>query len=76
MRWGPSGPYAVTCLTTPPEGIEVVLEFADTARVDAYLSDRSFGLPPGAGGLAGARPPGTCPRQDGDVTVVWRKLKL
>jgi hypothetical protein len=59
----------------PPEGVEVELDLpADP--VDAVLLDMSEGLPPAGAPLLEARPDYTVPRQEGDTTIVSRRLPL
>jgi len=66
----------VTCLTTPPEGVDFDLEMAAGPSPELSVGDRSPGLPPAAGGLLRARGPLAAPSGEGDTTVVVRRLKL
>ena len=61
-------------LSTPPEGIVLDLVVGGSGPIDAYLVDRSLGLPPAARPIGAARPEDTVP--DGDAIVVSRKVRL
>jgi hypothetical protein len=63
-------------VTLPPGGCEVELVLAATEPLDWYVSDRTFGLPPAGAALEAARPATSVPQQNGDVTVVARKLRI
>jgi peptidase M28-like protein len=65
----------VTCLTTPPEGVEFAIE-AGPGSFEIYAGDRSSGLPTGGTPLLRARGPEAAPSNQGDVTIVVGKLKL
>jgi len=65
----------ITCLTTPPEGVELAL-VAGPNPLEVYAGDRSAGLPSAAEPLLRARGPEAAPSQQGDVTIVTRRLKL
>jgi hypothetical protein len=65
--------YAMVAV--PPEGVEVELELP-SAPVEAVLLDMSEGLPPTGASLLEARPDHTVPRQEGDTTIVSRRLTL
>ncbi|HEV7670027.1 MAG TPA: M28 family peptidase [Thermoanaerobaculia bacterium] len=66
--------FTFTCLSTPPEGIELDLVIGASGPVQGYLVDRSPGLPPAARGLVAARPADMVP--DGDAIVVSRKVQI
>jgi hypothetical protein len=66
----------VRCTTAPPEGVELELTFRGEAAVEATLVDQTDGLPPGGERLRAARPPSAVAVQDGDATVVVRRVKL
>jgi hypothetical protein len=65
----------ITCLTTPPEGVELALT-AGPNPFEVYAGDRSAGLPTAGEPLLRARGPQAAPSQQGDVTIVTRRLKL
>lgn len=62
--------------TLPPEGIELDLVLGAPQSIEVIVADQSSGLPPLGQPLSAARPPTAVTSQDGDVTVVWRRLKL
>ena len=70
-----SGWRLITCLTTPSEGVEFTLE-GGPGRFEVYAGDRSAGLPTAAEPLLRARGPEAAPSQQGDVTIVTRRVKL
>jgi hypothetical protein len=65
----------ITCLTTPPEGVELTLAVGPNP-FEVYAGDRSAGLPAAAEPLLRARGPEAAPSQQGDVTIVTRRVKL
>lgn len=60
--------------TLPPEGSEFELVFSGNDRLEVYAADQSAGLPPAGAPLLAARGNLAVPFQDGDTTVVSRKL--
>lgn len=66
----------IQLLTLPPDGAEIVLRLGERAPQEWYVSDRSYGLPPFADALQKVRPPATVRSQDGDTTLVTRKVRL
>jgi hypothetical protein len=70
------GWYRQTILTLPPQGIELNVVLGSTAPQEWYINDRSFSLPPAGDALRKARPAWATPYQDGDMTVVSRKVKI
>ena len=66
----------ITCLTTPQEGVEFELDAESDSPLEMYAGDRSRGLPPGGEPLMHARAPEAAPSDQGDVTVVTRRLKF
>lgn len=75
---GPPGGdwYNFSHLTLPAGGAEMTFVLASTAKHDWYLVDQSYGLPPAGAPLQKARPAASVPFQDGDITLVSRKLNL
>ena len=67
-------PY--TNLTLPAQGSELLLVLGNTQPIDWYALDRTYGLPPSGQALLAARPKDAVPIQDGDVTLVSRKVKI
>jgi hypothetical protein len=76
LRPGRGGYRVFRCVTTPPEGIEVVLELKDGPPADLRIADLSPGLPPSAATLLLARPAWAVPSQGGDTTVVIRRIRI
>jgi hypothetical protein len=64
------------CLGLPAEGVEISLAIEGEAPVPVEVLDLSSGLPPGGERLVAARPPSGVPIQDGDSTVVTRRVSL
>ncbi len=63
-------------LGLPPGGVDLDLVLGTTAPHEWYVLDRSAGLPPAGASLLQARPAWASPFQDGDVTLVSRKVVL
>ncbi|HYG63210.1 MAG TPA: M28 family peptidase [Thermoanaerobaculia bacterium] len=66
----------LTFLSVPPQGIEVQAVLGASAPADWYVLDRSPGLPAGGEALVKARPATASTFQDGDTTMVSRKVRL
>ncbi len=62
--------------TLPSQGSEIELVLGDAQPMDWYVFDRSYGLPPAGQGLIAARPRDAAPIQDGDMTMVSRKVRI
>jgi hypothetical protein len=60
----------------PAEGIEMSFTLPSASPVEAYLLDESYALPPDGMFLKKARPPDAVPSQDGDATVVSRRIEI
>lgn len=65
-----------THLTLPPQGGELEVVLGETAQVDWYVGDRTYGLPPAGQALQEARPATMTTIQNGDVTTVSRKVRI
>jgi hypothetical protein len=63
-------------LTLPAGGAEMTFVLASAAKHDWYVVDQAYGLPPAGAPLQKARPAASVPFQDGDVTLVSRKINL
>jgi Peptidase family M28 len=63
-------------LTLPAQGSQVDVVLGSTQPMDWYVLDRSYGLPPSGAALLAARPKDAVPFQDGDVTLVSRKVRI
>jgi hypothetical protein len=68
--------YTFSHLTLPAGGAEMTFVLASTAKHDWYVVDQAYGLPPAGAPLQKARPAASVPFQDGDVTLVSRKINL
>jgi hypothetical protein len=62
------------CLTTPPQGVEIRIEWTSEGPVEAVLIDRSTGLPAAGAALSRARPPGSL--SAGEFTAASARVKL
>ncbi|MEA2564299.1 MAG: hypothetical protein QOH06_5803 [Acidobacteriota bacterium] len=63
-------------LTMPPEGVEMEVVLGAAQPLDWYVYDMSPGLPPAGEALVKARLPRAVTVQDGDTTVVARKMRI
>jgi hypothetical protein len=75
------GPMAVdwtelSISTMRPEGVEMEVVLGSAQPLDWYVYDMSPGLPPAGEALVRARPPAAVTFQDGDTTLVARKIKM
>lgn len=71
----PSG-YSVLLLhATPPEGVELSLT-GGIQPVEAHVFDITYDVPPSAANVVRARPRDAVPTQDGDATVLTRRIVL
>lgn len=59
-----------------PDGVEIVLTLGETRPLDWYLYDLSPGLPPSGQALMRARPESAVSYQDGDTTLIERKIRI
>lgn len=64
------------CLTTPPEGVEIAFTLPSGKPLEIYAVDATYGLPPEGGFLLNARPRTATASQDGDTTIVSRRVQL
>ncbi len=60
----------------PPEGVEVELARDGGGPLEAYVFDRSYGLPPVGEQVVRHRPPTAVPLGGGDVTVFTRAVRV
>jgi hypothetical protein len=58
------------------KGIEISFTLPTGKPVEVYALDQTYALPPEASFLVKARPFTATPSQDGDVTVVSRRVQL
>ncbi|HEV7514992.1 MAG TPA: hypothetical protein VGR07_01700, partial [Thermoanaerobaculia bacterium] len=66
----------VVVSAVPPEGVEIDVVLGAPGHEEWTLLDRSPGLPPVGATLVAARPAEAVQSQDGDATVVSRKLRI
>ena len=62
--------------TVPPQGSEIEVVLGSAQPLDWYVFDRSYGLPPVGQGLIAARPRDAAAIQEGDMTMVSRKVRI
>jgi hypothetical protein len=67
---------AYTCVTLPPEGMELQFTLPSGKPVSVLLLDKSFGFPPEGAFLQKARPDTAIASQDGDAAVVSQQFTL
>jgi len=60
----------------PPEGVEIEVVLGGTGPMDWYLFDGTRGLPPSGDALRKARPATAVAIQEGDKTMVSRKVRI
>lgn len=71
----PSGHTMLILHAVPPEGVELSLT-GGIQNAEAHLFDLTYDLPESAQRIMRARPRNAVPTQDGDVTVLTRRLVL
>jgi Peptidase family M28 len=59
-----------------PEGLDLTLDTANTGEVALTLLDRSYGVPGAGATLRHPAPAVTTASQDGDLTIVYRSVRL
>jgi len=64
------------CPAMPAAGVEISFSVPLGKPVEVSAADQSYGLPPDGAFLANARPLTATPSQDGDVTIVTRRVQL
>jgi hypothetical protein len=65
-----------SCPAMPGGGIEISFSVPLGKAVEVSASDKSYGLPPEGRFLLNSRPLTATPSQDGDVTIVSRRVQL
>jgi len=73
---GPADWMQYSDVTLPPAGCELQMLLGDAGPVELYAVDVTPGLPPSGSALLAARPPSAVPQQQGDTTLISRKLKI
>lgn len=66
----------LTFLNVPPGGADLRFVLGETQPTNWYVTDRTPGLPAAGEALERARPATTIPFQDGDTTLVSRKVTI
>jgi hypothetical protein len=66
----------ITYYTLPAQGAILDIVLDTTGPNDWYVYDRTYDLPPSAQGVAAARPKWSAALQDGDGTIVSRKVRI
>ncbi len=74
--WVAPGWRVVTFTGMPAEGIDVEIVLGAAGPLELRAFDRSYGLPPAGERVAVRRPPTAVPINNGDVTVLTRKVAL
>jgi hypothetical protein len=60
----------------PPEGLDLTLKTSNSTDLAVTFLDRSYGVPATGAALRAARPALTTQSQDGDLTIVYRSVRL
>jgi len=68
--------YTLSCYGLACDGLEVTLELVGPDPVSVLVADSSPGLPTGGERLLQDRPATVVPYQEGDLTVLWRRVDL
>jgi Peptidase family M28 len=71
-----NGWTAYTCDTMPPNGVTLSFTLPVGKPVTVFVIDKSFGLPADGKFLLSARPKTATASQDGDLTLVSRRVEL
>ncbi len=71
-----NGWTAYACPAMPAGGIEVNFSVPLGKAVEVSAADQSYGLPPDGMFMLNSRPFTATPSQNGDVTIVWRRIQL
>lgn len=72
----PTGWRPFTVFALPAEGVELDVVLGEAKPFDWYAADRSDGLPPSGRTLTAARPNTAVTVNDGDSTMVSRKVRI
>jgi hypothetical protein len=64
------------CVTMTPKGIAIDFTLAEGKPIEVYAIDQTFRLPEEGSFLLQSRPLTATPSQDGDVTLVSRRVQL
>ncbi|HEX4075850.1 MAG TPA: M20/M25/M40 family metallo-hydrolase [Candidatus Acidoferrales bacterium] len=64
------------CDAMSPDGVEIDFSLPVGKPVEVSAADESYGLPPDGAFLLNARPLKAAPSQDGDTTIVTRRVQI
>lgn len=67
---------ALLLRAVPPEGVALIIDASGTDAIEMQVIDVTHDLPPSAGPIAGARPSAAVQTQEGDMTVISRRVRL
>lgn len=73
---GPASWTEIDMETLRPEGVAMELVLGETQPLDWWIYDTTSGLPQAGEALRKARPATAAPFQDGDATIVSRKVRI
>jgi hypothetical protein len=76
MRRYLNGWSAFRCAAIPAAGVEIDFSLPIGKPVEVWAADRTYELPPDGAFLLKARPLTAAPSQDGDTTMVTRRVQL
>ncbi|HUO33565.1 MAG TPA: M28 family peptidase [Candidatus Acidoferrum sp.] len=71
-----NGWWLYDCVTMPAQGVELTFELPVGKPVEVWVADRNYGLPPDGAFLLKARPLAATQSDEGDLTVVTRRVEL
>ncbi|HMF09641.1 MAG TPA: M28 family peptidase [Thermoanaerobaculia bacterium] len=66
----------LSCLTTPPEGVDFVFTLPEGPAIEALAGDRSYGPPAGSERILSLRGDSAVASQSGDLTEVLVRVRL
>jgi hypothetical protein len=68
--------YYLSCYGRSCDGLEITLRLASASPTEALVVDYTMGLPASGAPLFQARPATAVSYQEGDLTVIWRRIEL
>ena len=71
-----NGWWLYDCVTMPVQGVELTFDLPVGKPVEVWVADRNYGLPPDGAFLLKARPLAATQSDEGDLTVVTRRVEL
>jgi len=71
-----NGWWLYDCVTMPAQGVEIAFRLPVGKPVEVWVADRSYGLPAEGAFLLKARPLAATPSDEGDLTVITRRVEL